>query len=157
MSWSSSSNFWRALTASSSIIKDWLVWKRGSGRAIRIGSDPLVGSHIFFKLSKNVILKLKAQGIEYLAQVRSSEGEDISGSRWKKAEALGLIGDQKEDWNKYVKGLVSSGTILNNNKHTLLWSWDTKRDQVNAKLAYKVQMVELWDVDPCFWYSDLWN
>jgi hypothetical protein len=67
-SWSGISNIWRALTSSLSIITDWLVWKPGNGRDIRIGVDPMVGSHTYFKLSRNLILALKAQGIEFLAQ-----------------------------------------------------------------------------------------
>ena len=59
-SWSGSSNFWRALTASLSIIINWSVWKLGNGMVIRIGSDPLVGSHTYYKLSKSLILNLKA-------------------------------------------------------------------------------------------------
>jgi len=75
---SGSSNLWRALAASLSIITYWLVWKPGSGRDIRIGSDPMAGSHTYYKLSKNLILNLKAQWIEFLTQVGTSEVEDIN-------------------------------------------------------------------------------
>jgi hypothetical protein len=61
--WSGVSNIWRALTSSLTIITDWLVWKPGNGRDIRIGADPLVGSHTYFQLSRNLIFLLKAQGI----------------------------------------------------------------------------------------------
>jgi hypothetical protein len=55
----SGSNFWRALTSSLSIITEWLAWKPGDGRAIRIGIYPLVGAHNFYLLSINLITKLK--------------------------------------------------------------------------------------------------
>ena len=61
--WIGISNIWRALTSSLTIITNWLVWKPGNGRYIGFGVDPLVGSHIYFKLSRNLILVLKAQGI----------------------------------------------------------------------------------------------
>ena len=76
---------------------------------------------------------------------------------WKKDEILGLEGEQKEEWNNFVKGLVGSVFVLNNEKYTLLWSWDTKRGQVNANHAYKVQMLEMMEVEPRFWYKELWN
>jgi len=65
--WAGTSNFWRALTSSVSIITYWLVWKPGNGRDIRIGDDPMVGSHTYYKLSRNIIFALKEQGIEFLS------------------------------------------------------------------------------------------
>ena len=156
-SWSGSSNFWRALTASLSIIINWSVWKLGNGMVIRIGSDPLVGSHTYYKLSKSPILNLKALGIESLAQAGTSEVEDITFTRWKKDEPPGLVGDQKEEWNNFFKGMVGSDFVINNSKYILLWSWDQKRGNVNANLAYKFRMVELREVEPYFWYNELWN
>jgi hypothetical protein len=134
-----------------------LVWKPGNGRDIRIGVDPLVGSHTYFKLSRNLILVLKAQGIEFLAQAGNLDLENTRHSRWKKAEDLGLEGEQIEEWNNYVKGLVGSGFELNNEKYLLLWSWDTKGGQVTTKQAYEVQLVENVVAEPFFWYSDLWR
>jgi hypothetical protein len=101
ITWTGTSNFCRALIASLSIITDWLVWNPWNGRAIRIGTDPMVGSHTYYKLSRNLILKLKAQGIEFLAQARTSEVEDMTYTRWKKDESLGLERDQKEEWNNF--------------------------------------------------------
>jgi hypothetical protein len=69
---------------------------------------------------------LKAQGIEFLAQARNPDVENTRISRWKKVEDLGLEGEQLEEWNNYVKGLVGSGFELNNEKYLFLWSWDTK-------------------------------
>jgi hypothetical protein len=43
--WTGGSNIWRALTSSLSIINDWLAWKPGDGRDVRIGIDPLVGGY----------------------------------------------------------------------------------------------------------------
>ena len=79
------SNFWRALTTSLSIIIDCLVWKPRNWRDIRIGTDPMVGSHTYYKLSRNLILTLKAQGIEFLAQAGSIILEGLSFTRWKKS------------------------------------------------------------------------
>jgi hypothetical protein len=86
----------------------------------------LVGSHTYFKLSRNLIFLVKALGIEFLAQVGILDMEGTRHIGWKKAEDLGLEGEKKEEWNNYVKGLVGSGYELNNDKDFLLWSWDTK-------------------------------
>jgi hypothetical protein len=102
-------------------------------------------------------LTLKAQGIEFLAQAGTIDLENTSHTSWKKDEILGLVGEQKEEWNNFIKGLVGSGFDLNSDKDTLLWSWDTKGGQVNAKQAYEVQMMENVEVEPNYWYVELWT
>jgi hypothetical protein len=150
------SNFWRALTCSLNIITDWLVWKPGSGRDIRIVVDPMVESHLFYKLSENIILLLKEQGVICLSHARTIAQEGITSTRWEKDKTLGLEGAQKDEWINYTKGLVSVGTHLNDEKDILLWSWDTKQE-VNAKLTYKVQVMEGREVETKFWYSEIWE
>jgi hypothetical protein len=70
---------------------------------------------------------------------------------------LGLVGDQKEEWDNYLKGLIGSGFVLNNENDILLWSWDTKKGQVNAKQAYEVQMLEKETEETNCWYKELWT
>jgi hypothetical protein len=118
--WIGISNIWRALTSSLTIITNWLVWKPGNGRDIRLRDDPLVGAHTYFKLSRNLILSLKAQGIEFIAQTGTLDLEGTRHTSWKKAEDLGLEEEQKDEWNNYVKGLVGLGYELNNDTYILL-------------------------------------
>jgi hypothetical protein len=75
--------------------------------------------------------------------------------KWKNVETLGLEGAQKDEWIKYTKGLVNARIELNDEKDSLLWSWDTKQGQVNAKLAYEVQVMEDTGVEPKLWYSEI--
>ena len=136
--WVGLSNCLRALTSSLSIITDWLVWNPGNGWDIRIGEDPMIGSQSYYKLSKNLNNILHVEGIIFLAQAGIMDIEDSSSLRWKKEETLGLEGGKKEEWDKYVKGLVGSGFDLNTKNDTLVWSWNTKGGYVNAKQAYEV-------------------
>ena len=71
------------------------------------------------------------------------------------ADTLGLEGSLKDEWINYTKGLVSTWIELTDDKDSLVWSWDTKEGQVNAKLAYKVQMLEGRGEEPKFWYAEL--
>jgi hypothetical protein len=155
-SWSSISNIWRSLTSTTPIITNWLAWKPSDGKDIRIGTDPIVGSHSYYKLSRNLIHTLKLLGIEFLAQVRNLDMDELRHTSWKNVESLGLVGEISEEWKNYVKGLVGSGIDLNEGKYTLIWSWDTKGGQVNEKQAYEVQLLED-EVQPTFWYSELWH
>jgi hypothetical protein len=70
---------------------------------------------------------------------------------------LGLDGDQKEEWDNFIKGLIGSGIELNNEKYILLWSWHTTGGQVSEKQAYKVQMLENVEEESILWYIDLWT
>jgi ribonuclease HI len=155
--WNGISNFWRALTSSMNIISDWLVWKPGSGRDIRIGADPMVGTHSFYKLSEDLCILLKEQGITCLAHAGSNTQEGLNPTRWKTVDTLGLEGALKDEWINYTKGLVSVGIELTDEKDSLLWSWDTKEGQVTSKLAYKVQMLEGRGEETKFWYTEIWE
>jgi hypothetical protein len=57
------SNCWKALYDSVYIVIDWLAWKPGNGKDIRIGLDPLIGSHYYYKLSENLISLIHSKGI----------------------------------------------------------------------------------------------
>ena len=61
------------------------------------------------------------------------------------------------EWDNYVKGLVGSGFELNEENNTLIWSWNTKEGQVNAKQAYEVQMMEESEGCHMLWYKELWK
>jgi hypothetical protein len=114
----------------------------------------MIGSHTYYNLSRNLVLALKAQGIEFLAQAGNQDVENTRLPRWKKAEDIGLEGELLDEWNNYVKGLVGSGFELNNEKYLLLWSWDTKHGQVSTK---QLMMVGTTGADTIFWYSEIWK
>ena len=55
----------------------------------------------------------------------------------------------------YVKGLVWTGSDINDEKYTLLWSWNTKGGQVNAKHAYEVISLDDQEVTTNEWYLNI--
>jgi hypothetical protein len=76
-----------------SIITDWLAWKPGNGKDIRIGADPMVGAHSYLNCLGILFILLKLLGIEFLAQARNLEMDELSHTSWKKVETLGLEGE----------------------------------------------------------------
>jgi hypothetical protein len=104
-----------------------MVWKSGNGKAIQLGTDPIVGSYNFYKLSKHIIMALKDQGLHYLAQAGVNILEDVVHTRWLKAKNLRLEGKLKQEWSNYTKGLSRACIDLNDEKYLLMWYWDTKR------------------------------
>jgi len=137
----------------------------------------MVGSNSYYKLSEDILLRLKEQGITCIAHAgfkytgsnflykvekcwyfrKSNIQERTFYTRWKNVDTLGLVGSIKDEWIKYTNGLVNAGIELTGEKDSLLWSWDTKEGQVNAKLAYKVQMLEGRGEESKFWYSEMWE
>jgi hypothetical protein len=75
-------NCWRPLTSYLSIITDWLSWKPVNGWDIRIGVDLMIGSHSYYKLSKNIINNLHIQGINFMAQAGIMDFENSYSLSW---------------------------------------------------------------------------
>jgi len=108
-----------------------------------------------YKLSGNLISTLKEKGIVFLANAKLVDLTNLNTRRWKKAKFMWLVGDKKEEWDNYLKGLTGSGFVLNNENDILLWSWDTKKGLVNAKQAYEVQMLEKDTEETNCYYKEL--
>jgi hypothetical protein len=89
-SYTGASNIWRALTSSFDILSYWLVWKPGNGEDIRIGVDPLIRSHTYYKIFENLISILKGKGIKFMAQEGTCNMENTCHTRWKNDDLLGL-------------------------------------------------------------------
>jgi hypothetical protein len=72
------------------------VWKLGNGEDIRIGVDPLIGSHTYYKVFENLISVLKEKDIKFMAQAKTCSMENTYDTRWKNDDLLGLDGVLKE-------------------------------------------------------------
>jgi hypothetical protein len=74
-----------------------------------------------------------------------------------KCRFLDLIGEQKLEWENYVRGLKHSGFVLSDVRDKIVWTWDNKEGKVYAKQAYEVQFLEKMDVDLKEWMIDIWK
>jgi hypothetical protein len=66
----------------------------------------------------------------------------LNGFNWKNVEMLDLFGEQKDEWEIYVRGLKHYGFVLFVETHSIVWSWDNKGGKVTAKQAYEVQCLD---------------
>jgi hypothetical protein len=66
------------------------VWKPGNGEDIRIGVDPLIRSHTYYKIFENLISILKEKCIKFMAQEGTCNMENTCHTRWKNDDLLGL-------------------------------------------------------------------
>lgn len=77
-----------------------------------------------------------------MTQVSTLNTEGLTGFIWKIAEILNILGEQKFEWETYVRGLKHSGFVLYNDIDSIVWSWDSKVGKVSAKQAYEVQFLD---------------
>ena len=56
-----------------------------------------------------------------------------------------------------MKGLKLSGFMLNNEKDSLVWSWDHKGGTITETKAYEVQCLVDIEIDTKEWTLELWK
>jgi hypothetical protein len=89
-------------------------------------------------MSENLFSTLHSKGLKFMAQVASIDTRFLHGFNWKSAEMLDLSGEQKNEWEIYVRELKYSGFVLSVESDSIVWSWDSKGRKVFAKQAYEV-------------------
>jgi hypothetical protein len=68
---------------------------------------------------------------------------------------LDLSGEQKNEWEIYVRELKYSGFVLSVESDSIVWSWDSKGGKVSAKQAYEVQFLDDNDDVSEDWLNDV--
>ena len=119
--------------------------------------DPLIRSQSYYKLSDSLVSTLHSKGIFSLAHVASNDTSFVHGFNWKNAEILDLNGEQKLEWESYVRGLKHSRFVLSKVSDSIVWSWDNKEGKVSTKQAYEVQFLEENDDGLEDWLIDIWK
>jgi hypothetical protein len=77
--------------------------------------------------------------------------------KWKRSKSLELFGEQKRDWENYVRGLKHPRFTLTNEIDKIVWSWDNKLGFVSAKQGYEVQFLEDLEEEQKDLTRDIWN
>jgi hypothetical protein len=105
----SASPIWKNLLKALPIIDHWLCWRPGSGLAIQVGRDCILGLGRQSILSSDLIYALKQQGITFLYQALNIARSDHLSSYWKEGSTLGLSGDLAKEWDDYQSVLSWGG------------------------------------------------
>ena len=84
------------------------MWRVGNGRRIRLGEDLWEGKGEEYKLSKPVLIQLRAQRIHMLVDVQAQQLQQKGRAGWKSTQDMSLEGEDAEEWNRYVNELVAS-------------------------------------------------
>ena len=79
------------------LIGNWIAWKIGNGRSVRLGEDPWVGAREDHKFPISVITHLKDQICFKLADMQVHQPIPQGRTRWKNAQELQLEGKMLRD------------------------------------------------------------
>jgi len=103
------SPIWRFLLKNLHIIQHWLCWKPGSGHAIHIGRDVILGLGYTNFLTPGLLNKLREKHIFFLFQATVTTGHGVYCTNWKNSSNLGLSGDMALEWQCYYSTLIGAG------------------------------------------------
>lgn len=144
------------MIASVNIIEKELAWYVGDGTQIRLGRDPWIGCSEGFHLSQDLVAFLKDRGLFTLNQIADPRASSIWNQGWLKGRDLDLIEDRLEEWDRYIRNLVSSSVRLSDSPDELKWVF-AQNGFYSPKEGYKWMMSQKgWEI-PGWWAKPLWK
>jgi hypothetical protein len=81
------------------LVGEWVVWKIGDEKKVRVGEDPWLGAGNSFRLSMPLILSLRNKNIIYLHNTCISFPEPQGRAGWKDMTTLDILEALHDEWN----------------------------------------------------------
>ena len=127
---------WKAVLWAFVLIGNFMVWKIGSGNAVRIGLDPWVGCKWRQVIPIPMIDRLHMAGYHFLSDIGIHGMSILKSQEWLSADTLGF-NDPLEiaAWNGYIAILKSSQVRLSNADDCLIWNL-SKTGKYSPKVGY---------------------
>jgi hypothetical protein len=92
---------WKDMVEAFPLVGDWVVWKIGDKKKVRVGEDPWLGAGNYFRLSLPLILSLRNKNIDSLHDTCIGFPQTQGCAGWKDATTLGLPEALHDEWNSY--------------------------------------------------------
>jgi len=147
---------WKAVIKSFHLIENKLAWNVGNGHRLLIGRDPWVGCTLEHVLPGFVIDALRRRGIVTLNQLAVPRQEGVWFQRWRRADSLGLLDQEKAALAGYIRSLELSNLVLTDEEDSLVWEADP-----GGKYSPKAGYIFLSsDAEPraqAWWWKSLWK
>ena len=96
---------WKALVKYFHILETSLAWKVGSGRKLRVGEDPCMGSVLQHLLPRRTVEALRQQGITFLSHLADPIRRRLGIQSWLQASSLGLEVFDERALAVYIRAL----------------------------------------------------
>jgi len=73
---------WKAVVSAFQVVENYLVWKFGNGRKLRIGEDPWSGCDSQHLIYEHLIMELRLKGYYTLHHLVDPNGSNLWGQAW---------------------------------------------------------------------------
>jgi hypothetical protein len=151
------SQTWKNILKALPVIVHWLSWSPGSGQAILLGRDLILGLGRHSLLSPELLCVLKQRNITFLFQARGEVCTAYLDSYWKYSGELGLSGDLENEWDCYCSYLSGVGIQLQDREDELKWSGGDKLGELTVKNVYRDVAEINWQQTIGGWRKSIWN
>ena len=149
---------WKVLVLAFPLVGNWKTWRVGNKKSIRIGKDPWIGVGKNYKLVRPLLIQLKSQRINKLADAESQHPQLREREGWKDVESLSLSGGEAEECNSYVNMLVAIFFHLDEGyPDKLIWTKNAVNGDFSSNKGYEEAILDQFDKDKCWWWNKLWE
>ena len=129
---SNASTIWNSLIKSLPIISKNSSWQVGRGIQMFLGIDPICGLGETSLLSLELVKELHRRNLYVLKDIQQMTGS----FKWVNSLAMGLTGRIAEEWDMYILAPNQGSVSLSEDPDKLVWVYNSREEQVIAKLAY---------------------
>jgi len=146
------SMMWKAVVIAFPLIESKLAWNVGNGQKLLIGRDPWMGCTQNHTLPDDVIEALRRRGIVSLCQLAVPRPDGVWHQSWRRADSLGLADQEKVYVEAYIRSLIQSNIVLNEEVDSLVWEEDPGGNYT-PKAGYRVLSAEEEQRDMVWWWK----
>jgi hypothetical protein len=151
------SQTWKHLLKSLPVLLHWIAWLPGSGSAIEVGRDAILGMGKKALLSTQLLERLHSLGFYYLFQLKDTHRSNTLGESWITSSLLNLNTELTAEWNRYTQHLTEAGIRLQDRPDTLIWTGGDKSGYISVRNIYKALTEASWHTRDRTWRSRLWK
>jgi hypothetical protein len=148
---------WKHLLKSLPVLLHWIAWLPGSGSAIEIGRDDILGMGKKALLSTRLLERLHNLGLFYLFQIKDTHRSNTLGESWVTSSSLNLDSELTAEWNSYTHHLIEAGIRLQDRPDTLIWTGGDKSGYISVRNIYKALTEASWHTRDRTWRTRLWK
>jgi hypothetical protein len=151
------SQTWKHLLKSLPILLHWIAWLPGTGTAIEIGKDDILGMGEKVLLSPRLLERLHSLGLHFLFQIKSPHCRTSLGESWVTSSSLHLNRELSDEWNRYTFHLKEADIHLQERPDTLIWTGGDKSGDISVRNLYKALAEASWPIRDQTWRTRLWK
>jgi hypothetical protein len=126
---------WQVLIRSFPRIGNWLAYRVGDNKKVRLGLNPWMGYVRHHLLPQHLVIRLNNLCITILVDVANPMNTNMWLQGRKKAEVIGFEGIMVEQWMGFTRMLPHAHIRLRSKENSLVWSKNPSNGKFTTKLG----------------------